>query len=343
MGVLYDDNILLSSTGPRRSDVVTTIIGGARLSLGDFADRANTYVIASYAGTGDLFARNAGQDCYDQDAVLDVLYRFHQLTFASMSVFQERHDATADFGQRVGRYVYTEDLAVRYRRNDLTTLGASVHFDHDDDDTGISTSNLTANASLDYALSGKVTVGVGAVFGRLTSTGSLEEYSEEGQLRLGYAVTRKITAAASVGLEYRERNGSASDSLTPVFVLTTHWTPYNDTTLDLEAHRRTEASGSLGGEDFIDTGFQLGVRQNLLQRFYVRLDAGYQNADYKNVAAADPIPRTDNYFSIRGTAGYDFVRWFQVLAFYEHREDQSTRQNYTFASNRVGMEVNLNY
>ena len=343
VGALYDDNILLSSTGPRRSDVITTVVGGIRLSLGDFADRVNTYVIVSYAGTGSLFARNGGEDSYDQDAVLDVLYRLHRTTFASTSVFQERHDATADFGERVGRYVYGEDFTIKYQRNDYTTLSAGLHFEHDDDDWRIDTTNFMVNAALDYALSSKVTVGAGAVFGRLTSTGDLEEYSEEAQLRLGYAVTHKITAAAAVGIEYRERGGNASDSLTPVFVLTTKWTPFNNTTLDLEAHRRTEASGSLEGADFVDTGFQLGVRQNFLQRFYARLDAGFQNASYKNVASSESIPRTDNYFSIRGTAGYDFVRWFQVLAFYEHREDQSTRENFSFVSNRVGMEVNLNY
>ena len=111
------------------------------------------------------------------------------------------------------------------------------------------------------------------MFGRLTASENLEEYSQEAQVRLGYRVTDKIKATSSVGLEYRERD-SASDQLTPVFSATLNYTPFVDTVVDLEAHRRTEASNALGGEDLVDTGFQLGVRQNFLKRFYLRLDVG---------------------------------------------------------------------
>ena len=343
VGVFYDDNILLSTGGGSRSDVVTTVVGGARLSLGDFAQRVNTFAILSYAGTGNFFARNGSENSYDQDAVVDLLYRFHQLTVGSTSIFQERHDATADFGRRVARDVYSEDLVARYQRTDRTIFTGALHYDYDQSEAQSDTSNLTFTAALDYALTGKISVGGGGVCGRVTAWDDLEEYSQEGQLRLGYSVTNKMKAASSFGLEYRERGGGASDSVTPVFVATVNYTPFVNTVIDLEAHRRTEASNALGGDDFVNTGFQLGVRQNFLKRFYLRLDAGYQNADYKNVTAADSTPRTDNYYSLKGTAGYDFVRRFQVLAFYERRQDESTRGGFSFASDRVGMAINLNY
>ena len=343
VGVFYDDNILLSTGGGSRSDVVTTVVGGVRLSLGDFAQRVNTFAVLSYAGTGNFFARNGSENSYDQDAVVEGLYRFHQLTVGSTSIFQERHDATADFGRRVARDVYSEDFVAKYQRTDRTIFTGALHYDYDQSDEQANTSDLTFTAALDYNLTGKISVGAGAVFGRLTASDDLEEYSQQGQLRLGYTVTNKIKAASSVGLEYRERGSEASDSVTPVFVATVNYTPFVDTVVDLEAHRRTEASNALGGEDYVDTGFQLGVRQGFLKRFYLRLDVGYQNADYKNVTAADSIPRTDNYYSVRSTAGYDFVRWFQVLAFYERRQDESTRGGFSFVSNRVGMAINLNY
>lgn len=343
LGVTFDDNILLSSTGPKRSDVITTVVGGVRFLLGDFADRVHTYAVLGYAGTENLFAHYSEENSYDQDAVLELYYRPHQIALGSTSIFQERHDATVDVGQRVDRRIYGEDFTARYFRNDLTTFSLALHYEYDDYDTPVDTSNLTMNPAVDYHVTSKATVGAGAVLGWLTATGGVEEYSGEAQFRLGYAVTHKIAATGSVGVEYRERSGGASDSITPVFGLTGKWTPTDGTTISLEGFRRTEASGALKGDDFVSTGVRFAARQDLFRRIYVRLDVGYQNADYRNVSAEDDVPRNDNYFSVRGTVGYDFVRWLQILAFYEHQEDVSTRSSFAFTSNRVGLELGLTY
>lgn len=342
-GVTYDDNILLSTTAPKQNDVIVSLVGGARLSLGDFTDRVHTFAVVGYTGTGELFTRHGAEDSYDQDAIVDLYYRQHQIGVGSTSTFQERHDETADLGERVGRRVYGEDFNLKYYRNDYTTISSETHYEYDDYDTSISTSNLTLGIALDYTVASKVTLGVGGVFGRLAATGGVEEYSEQGQFRLGYAVTHKVLVTSSVGVEYRERGSGAGDSVTPVFAITGKWTPFTGTTLTLEGHRQTQASGATNGEDFLDTGVQVGVRQDLLQRIYVRLDLGYQNADYNNVTEQQSIPRNDNYLSLRGTAGYYFVEWLQVLAFYERRQDDSTRSNFSFTSNRVGLEVSLIY
>ncbi len=343
MGVVYDDNILLSSAGPRRSDTITSVAGEARLSLGDFADRINTFAVVGYTGTGSLFANYSEEDSYDQDALLDLYYRRRDVAVGSSSVFQERHDATIDLGQRVDRKVYGEDFTVRYFRNDRTTISAALHYDYADYDTPVDTSTLTLNPALDYVLNDKVTVGGGVVLGRLTATGGVEEYSGEAQFRLGYTITQKVAATGSVGLEYRARGGEAGDSLTPVFAATGKWTPRDGTTLSLEGYRRTEASGALEGEDFVSTGVRVDLRQNLFQRIYARLSLGYQNASYRNVTQGESAPRSDNYFSIRGAMGYDFVRWLQIYAFYEHRQNDSTGAGFSFTSNRVGMEAAVIY
>ena len=98
---------------------------------------------------------------------------------------------------------------------------------------------------------------------------------------MSYSITHKLKLVSALGIEYRDRGGDAGDTVTPVFSFETEWTPHPDTTFSLEAHRRTEASGALNGEDFLDTGFQLGVSQTLLQKFHAKLNVGYQNADYE--------------------------------------------------------------
>ena len=343
VGVTHDDNILPSTTSPKEDDVITSLVGGVRLSLGDFADRVNTFLIVSYAGTGEIFAKHGEENSYDQDALLDIFYHAHELAVGSQSIFQERHDATADLGERVERLIYGEDVAVRYHRNDLTTLSSVLHYEYDDYDTQTNTSNLTVGVALDHVLAPKLELGVGAVFGRLTASGGLEQYSEQAQLRLGYHIREKEAVTASVGLEYREHVGQAGDTITPVFAITANWAPFLDSVVTLEGHRETDASGSILGEDFVDTGVGLGLRQTLFRRAHVQFDAGYQNADYENVTGKGSLPRSDNYFTLRGTVGYDFTKSLLLSAFYEHRQDLSTRSNFSFTTNRAGMEVRMTY
>jgi hypothetical protein len=343
LGETYDDNILLSSQGPRHSDVITSIGAGARLSLGDFADRVNTFAILGYTGVGELFARNGSQDDYNQDAIVDLYYHPHEVAVGSTSRFEENHDATADLGVRTDRDMYAEDVSLKYFRNSLTTLGFNVHYEYDHYSTPIDTSDLTFGPTLDYALTPKITVGAGVGAERLTATGGVETYSEQAQLRFGYAVTHLVDLSASFGLEYLESNGTDGDSLTPIFSVTGTWNPTAGATLNLEAHRRTEASGALYGEEFLSTGLTFGYRQELLKRFYLRLDLGFENASYTNVTLGESQPRSDNYYSVRTTAGYEFVRWLQIQAFFERRQDLSTDRDFSFTSDRVGCEVSLTY
>ena len=343
IGVTYDDNILLSSIGPQRSDVITSLTGGASFSVGNFKERARTYAVISYAGTGELFAQHSEEDDYNQNALLDLYYRRNQLAVGSTSTFQESHDATADLGERLDQRIYDEHFKIADYLSNFLTLSSELEYEYETYDDPIDTSTLSLELAVDYGFASKVTLGAGVAFGRLTATGGLDEYSVQGLGRLSYSVTHKLKLVSALGIEYRDRGGDAGETVTPVFSFEAEWTPHPNTTFSLEAHRRTEASGALNGEDFLDTGFQLGVSQTLLQKFHARLNVGYQNADYDDVTDSRSLPRNDNYFSARVELGVTFTKLLQVLAFYERREDNSTRADFSFTSDRAGAEMTVTF
>jgi hypothetical protein len=341
-GVTYDDNILLSSGARKKSDVVNTIAGGLTFSLGDFLLRSDSFLIVDYTATGNLFVIHDEEDALDQAASLIVRYRYSQLMGEFTSGFQSSHDATADLGERTLRNIYQQGLLLRYDYNDTTTFEGDFHYEISDYETAVDSSRLSAGAAVDYAWSDKIAVGVGAVFGYLEASGGLEEYYEQLQARFRYEVTDSIKVTFRTGVEFRERGAQAEDRVDSVFALTGAWTPYSGTTVTLEAHRGTQASAATTGDDYISTGLQLGVRQQLITRFYAQFDASYENSDYGNVTN-NSTTRNDNYFTLRGAVGYDFVDWVRLQVFGQHRQDDSSQSINSFTNNQFGLQASFVY
>lgn len=341
VGEYYDDNIVSSTSGPSRSDWVTTLTGGLTLVLGDVVERKDSYLLLSYTGTGSVFARNSSEDSYDQDARLVVRYRRPIVMAELTGRFQDLHDATADLGQRQGRRLYGATLVFKDACTDRTTLTGSVDYVYNDYDSGIDTSDTKMGLACEYSVTGKVTVGVEAVLGRLTIGNDVEEWYEQARFRAGYAPSEKVALEGWCGVEVRERGGRVGTSATPVFSATGKWVPYPDTMLSLNAFRQINASGSDVGDDFIDTGLQVSVRQAITKRFFLGLDVGYDHADYQQVAGRDSGSRSDDYLTLRASGGYAFVDWFRLLVFYEHRQNDTTRTEFSFNSNRCGTTATL--
>ena len=336
VGEYYDDNIVSSTTGPGRSDYVTTLTGGLTLVLGDVVQRENTYALLNYTGTGSIFARHGEEDSYDQDALVNIRYRRPMTVVELTGHFQDLHDATADLGQREGRRLYDEGLVYKEFLTDRTSLTGRVEYLHNDYDSGIDTSDVKGGLAVEYAVTDKLTAGAEAVLGRLTASDDVGEWYEQARLRASYTVTDKAALEGWIGLEVRERGGQSGTSATPVFSAIGKWTPFTGTTLSLNAYRQINASGGDVGEDFIDTGLQAGVRQEIAKRFFLSLDVGYDHNDYRQVSGDDSGSRSDDYFLVRASGGYAFVDWFKLLVYYEHRQNDSTRDEFSFDSNRYG-------
>ncbi len=343
IGVVYDDNILISNGGRKFADVVSTLAAGVTVSAGDFIARADNFLVLNYTATGELFARHGEEDALNHDALLIVRYGPHDLTSQFNSVFRLTHDATADLGQRVSQTTFGESLLLRYSRNDFTSAEGALDFTSHDYAGRSSDIQTSGGLAVDYRYSGNTTIGAGAVFGHLSGGGGLEETFEQAQARLGYLLTNQISLALRVGLEVRERGARAGTVVNPVFSLSGTWSPFGGTIFTVEGHRRVDASTALNGEDYLGTGIQFGLRQTFAQRFYGEFSAGYENADYENVTRPSSTRRTDNYFTLRGAVGYDFVKWLKLEAFCAYRNDRSTKSINTFAVNQFGLQMSVIY
>ncbi len=345
VGVAYDTNIRTSIGGNgNEGDEITTLTGGVDVSLGDYLERQRTFIIFDYNLTENLFATHSDEDALDQDGLFDAMYRRERFSGEFVSRFQSLHDPTADTAQRERRYLYNEELDLRYRYGDKTTLTAQLDYDRIDAAEADSNQQYAIELSADYQVFDKVKLGVGVSVGRLEADGGLEETYEQLLARLEYQLTGKVSIVSQVGIDIRERGSYAGDSATPVFALQGRWTPYDGTTLTLGGFRHVSASESIAGEDFTDSTVQFELRQRFYRRFYLLGGAGYTHSDYENVTRVAYQPaRTDDYYFARIGADYEATKYFDVGLFYQRTQNESTQSSYSYASNRVYLQSHFVY
>lgn len=343
-GEAYDDNILVSAARDKEADSVTTLGGGAVVTVGDVQEKRASYALGDYQATATLFGLHGHEDAVDQAALAEVQYRWDKLAARVTSHFQSLHDTSADLGQRTQRDVFDETLDARYDAGAYTRVEGLLKYNYTAYDNPIDTEDASGNLGADYLFFDKLRLGGGAVFGHTEAGGGLHENYEQIEARVEYEVTGQITIRTRLGLEFRQRDGADGDETNPVFSLEADWAPFGGTALNLSAYRRVTASASLVGDDITETGLHFSARQRLVTRFYAQLDAEYTHGEYHRAANdADAGPRTDDYYLLRGAIGYNFVDWCKAEVFCQRRQDDSTRDNFSFDSTRAGVQIDFAY
>lgn len=342
IGEAYDDNILVTAGRDKEADSVTTLGGGVVVTVGDAQEKKASYALGEYQATATLFGIHGDENAVDQSALADVKYRWDKFAVRVSSSFQSLHDTSPDLGQRTQRNVFDETLDLKYSLGAYTRIEGGLKYDYSDYDGPINTQDFSAALGADYLFFDKLRLGGGIVYGHTDANGGVHDNYQQIGARIEYEVTGEIKVSSRIGLEIRERD--SGEEINPVFSLEGRWTPFDGTALDLSGFRRVTASASLAGEDILETGLHFSLRQRLVSRFYVLLDAEYTHAQYQRSSdAASSIPREDDYYFLRGAVGYDFVDWCKAQVFCQRRQDDSTREQFSFDSTRGGVQIDLAY
>ena len=167
---------------------------------------------------------------------------------------------------------------------------------------------------------------------------SASQTYQQALVRGVYQLTGKLDLRAYVGIEWREFGGEQANTLDPVFSLAAVYRLSDTTLFTVEGHR-LEQPDYTGFYNYQTLGFSVGVRQQMLGRFYAGLTAGYDHYSYTLLQSGSSNNRSDGYFSARASLDYELnPRWTASL-FYIRRQDDSTVQTYSYADNMVGLQV----
>jgi hypothetical protein len=167
---------------------------------------------------------------------------------------------------------------------------------------------------------------------------------EQVNLRMSYQATGKIDLVGSGGVEFRHFEGGMRDQYTsPVFELGANYVPFDGTKVSHTANARILNSAVLAAQNYAVTNLTVGLQQRLLQRFYVGVNAGYENSDYFSTVGATGPERNDSYFFVQPSIAVQVTRFWTVGAYYVHRENDSSFDAFSFHDNQVGFRSTLTF
>jgi len=161
-GATFDDNVTLSNTN-QKSDVILT--GGATVALRLGTDATNFFLTGVYGISYGSYLNGADDPVLGHSLGLRATYRFTKLTLGLNVSMSYGAGGTVDTGMRTNRDSYFANLSASYAYSEkvsfeLAMSGTSLGYEN-----LLSSRDTRINAAVDYTLTPKLRVGLGAAYG----------------------------------------------------------------------------------------------------------------------------------------------------------------------------------
>jgi hypothetical protein len=337
----YDDNVFLSDHD-KQSALVATLGGGIALAVGQ-ADSTFSGVL-SYAAGVQLLDQSSNQNAFDNDIGLMATWRFPKLTLGVNSSFQSLTGGSVDVGDRVRRTPFYIGITTHYPISDKLSLDVNGDYTLARFSGLLDSQEFRVQSFVNYQVTPKIQLGLGGSFGDLDVEQSPSQTYEQALLRVTYAATDKLGFNLSGGEEWRQFGGKDTGDANSIFGLGVSYALREKTTFTLDAHRRIYGSAALAGQDYIASGFVLGVGQQISYRLRANLSAGYEHTDYIASESGADASRKDNYFFARIGADWTVASWLGTGIYYEISDNESSGFGArSFNRNRVGIYASFRF
>lgn len=360
--VSADDNLFISATD-RRSDVSFQVSAGLAFGWGNFRtevrqlgpsdryfeplnltveDVPKNFIFGQYYATASFFAENSDENAVDHDALIAGRWEGGKLTLGLRLRFQTLSGPDIDVGDRAQRTLYGGEITSNYAVSEKTSLEVNVYNRSYDYDDQLDWSEWMVEDWVNYQIFPKTKISLGTRLGVAVVESQSNQTFEQLVARVVYLPTVKLGFSLDGGVEWRQY-GSGSDDVFNVFNFSATYTPFDGTQLSANSYRRNSASVSLADENITATGVSARARQRILQRYYLALEGGYQDAAYASTGTAEASGRDDETTYIKPSISFDVTRYLSAEAAYQHRRNESSRPDLSFTENVFSLQLYLQF
>ncbi len=364
---MYDDNIFLEhkdklaggkGNAGRDHDFVHTLTPGLRLNAGDAAARQSAYFDANYEAIITRFTDYTGSDAVDHNASISLGGKFNKLSLSVDQTFISASDADAKLlaaNGRVKRKTWGTKADADYEISEKTSASLELLQTIGDYNAPlVDSADRSAHLFFDYQVLPKVKMGIGGGAGYLQVDGNAASHNPnsvyyDGQVRLDWKATEKLSLKASGGIEFRNiQEAGAKDPVGFIFGLGAFWKASERTAVSLAASRGIRAANANVGVYNEETSVTLGLKQGILENLTFSLDAGYAFDHYKATQGGALAPgalREDNYFYLKPSLSYRFAERAQATLFYQYRRNDANLvlNGNDFYNNQLGVELSYRF
>jgi hypothetical protein len=281
----------------------------------------------------------------NQEGAFNAGYRFSKLSLnldQRMSGFAGADVVVGGFNTRD---FYTTSASMEYELSEKTSFelsGSMAIRDYRDAGT-FDSEEPFLKSYVNYALSEKVRLGLGAGAGMLVTSGGSDQTYQDALVRGVYFFSPKSTVFAESGVEQRQFDGGGvKDQNDGIFKAGGNLALFPKTSLEMDASRRQIASGTREGVNVKSTGFTVSIIQEV-EKLRLVFGGGYSfNEDIQNVpdtVAHSQIKAKGNTMTLRLGARYPITDWWDVGLDYSH---WSTQADTVDSKNLVRVKSEIN-
>ena len=345
-GMVYDDNIYINPTN-KQSDVIWTVAPSITLGAGDYREQQANLLSLRYTPSFIFFTEQDRNNAIDHDALVSGQWRPDPWKFGLQQSYQNYSGALVDVGNRVDRQVYNTSLEAVYELTPKTSFELDGRQSINDFKTPLRSYNEWQVAGwMDYEVMPLLKTGLGITGGFVDVNPGANQTYQQILARATYSLTELLDVRGSAGGELREFDGGQRNRANPVFTLGASYHPQENTTLKLDAYRRSQASAlqvKNQDQNYTTTGFSGGVRQVLFENYALNLTGGYEKSDYTSNVGGQSADRHDNYFFAQFAADANLLDKLTVGVFYQYRKNDSSDPTHGFENHQVGLNISYRF
>jgi hypothetical protein len=336
---MYDDNIYIKSTG-EEDDFLWVFTPGIHIGSGDYGQKEENFTLINYEPDLVVFTHNNNQNDIDHDALLQIQRRPGKWTLNLAQGFTTFSGADVDIGDRADETMFLTTLGAEYEFSPKTSAELNLHQTIDDYEGSTSLDGFnewSAEAWADYHITPKVRLGAGVTAGIVDIRGSENQTYEQPLVRVVYELSGKVDLRASGGVEFRQFEGDKDNRTDGVFSLGGTYRPWENVSVNVDAHHRNQNSVRLADQNYRSTGIRGTLIYDLFVKYHLLLGGGYEFINYYSTASGVAAPREDDYYFARLGASWDVLDKLNIGVFYQYRDNDSNLGNFSFENNQVGL------
>jgi hypothetical protein len=373
MNVVADDNVMTGSSqtgGGRVGDTIFSITPAVLLEYGEHEGQKG-YVSLIYSPTIMRYYHESNQDTDNQNVALNVTYPFERLSLNFSEAYTQVSGINQDLNARTTQSSNTTSFGGNYDIDDKLSFSSNVQEvistfsgaggQNQGQAQGQGDDVTSLNSSLAYKYSEKTTLTASVNAGLDKPQNSSELTFEQALLGVSYQPTEKISLFAQAGAQFTQygqgyqtgqgaQGAQGGDRTDPIFSVGVGYTPFDSTSLSLNASQSVRASDAEAGQTVLSTNVGFSATQRFLQRFYLNFSFNYTHSD-NQLGSAGTVP-TNGAFTVAGSQdnlayrpslSFAPTAWTSVTLYYQYMDNESDTPGATYYDNQVGISVSAQF
>jgi hypothetical protein len=362
---VYSDGILAEPGHPANS-YINTLSPGFQFAVG-------SHWLLNYTPTWTVYTSHEFHNSFNHAFSLSGAYTSQNWSLAFTQSYSKSSDTLIETARQTKQQVSSTSLNVGYRFTDKLRLDSSNSQNLNFIEAAPDTFEWSTQNWLDYAVSSRLNLALGAGAGYVQIYHSSDMYYLRPGARITLKATDKLSLSVDGGEESRTFLGHGSRTMkSPTLNASINYQPFEPTTLSFTYGRDVTVS-YFAGAVTQNQRWSIGLQQRLLKHFTLSADVSGGKVHYvSSVTVFDPnatvqdildadgniigqqttvtytshsviVLRDDNQRAADLKLSTTFLRHGTITALYQYTRNDSSVAGYRFTSHQIGCEIGYRF